>query len=313
MAFTFTEIDAHVRAKYIPTLVDQVFITDPFLLKMLSQNQVKFDSGVDIRQPVIIGKLNGGAYKGLDKFNISAIETDNMAKWEWKGVYVNVTLTGDDLDKVEGDEKIISLVQSKMENARMTMNDMLSTMLFGTATSTDKEFEGLTTALDSGTYATYGNISKSDVPEWISGGDQGPNTTGGAATLSMIKKSMGYATFGTEKPDLIITTQTIYDSLWAQVQPYQRKLSESTTLGKFGYSGIQIDDCQILVDRHCPSGYVYGLNTKYWKLIIHKKKAFKWTDEKVPIDADAYVRQLLVKGNFICTSRRMQFLITNVT
>ena len=192
----------------------------------------------------------------------------------------------------------------------MTMNDMLSTMLFGDGTgNSSKDFEGLTNAMNSTTYTTYGTLAVADVPEWIAS----VNTTGGAVTLSMIKTAIGNVTYGTERPDLIITTQGVYDSLWAQCQPYQRKLSENTTLGKFGFTGLQVDDTQIITDRHCPSGYVYGINTKYWKLIIHKKKAFKWTEEKSPIDADAYVRQLLLKGNFICTSRRMQFLITNVT
>jgi hypothetical protein len=89
MALTYTEIDAHVRSKYIPTLVDQVFVTDPFLLKMLAQNKVQFDSGKSILQPIIIGKLNGGSYKGLEKFNITQIETDTMAEWEWKNNYVS--------------------------------------------------------------------------------------------------------------------------------------------------------------------------------------------------------------------------------
>jgi hypothetical protein len=225
-----------------------------------------------------------------------------------------VTITGDEIDKVEGDEKIISLVESRMKNAKMTMNDMLSTMLYGDGTGNNsKDMDGLLNAIDSTTYTTYGGISTTDVPEWTCNGNNGPNTTGGAVTLSMIKNAIGQCTYGTDKPDLIVTTQTVYDSLWAQVQPFQRKLSEATTLGKFGYSGIQVDDTQILVDRHCPSGYVFGLNTEYWKFFIHTKKNFKWTDNKVPIDADAYVRQLLLKGNFICTSRRMQFLITNVS
>jgi hypothetical protein len=202
-----------------------------------------------------------------------------------------------------------------MENARMTMNDMLSTQLFGDGTGNgSRDFEGLLNACDSSTYATYGKISTTDVPEWVTAGiGNGPNTTGGAVTLSMIKTEIGKCTWGTEKPDLILTTQTVYDSLWAQCQPYQRKLSENTTLGKFGFTGIQIDDTQIMTDRHCQSGYAYGLNTKYWKMIIHKKKAFKWTEEKVPIDADGYVRQMLLKGNFICTSRRMNFLMTGLS
>ena len=50
-----------------------------------------------------------------------------------------------------------------------------------------------------------------------------------------------------------------------------------------------------------------------FKFIIHKKRNFTWTEDKNLIDADAYVRQLLFAGNFICTSRRYHFKASSLT
>ena len=124
---------------------------------------------------------------------------------------------------------------------------------------------------------------------------------------------MGDAQYGTEVPDLCFTTQDIYDALWAQVQPSQRALNDNTVLARVGFKGIEIDGMQILVDRHCPSGYMFGLNTDYFKFVIHKKKNFVWTENKKLIDADAYVRQLLVKGNIFTSARRYHFKASGLT
>ena len=43
--------------------------------------------------------------------------------------------------------------------------------------------------------------------------------------MPFINSLMGTASAGgAEKPDLLITTQTLWDALWTRVQPQQRKL-----------------------------------------------------------------------------------------
>ena len=58
---------------------------------------------------------------------------------------------------------------------------------------------------------------------------------------------------------------------------------------------------------------MYGINTDYFKFVVHKKKNFVWTENKSLIDADAYVRQLLFKGNLICTARRYHYKAYGLT
>ena len=81
MAVPFTDMDTAVRSKYIPTLIEQIFIAHPFLTRILSKNKVIFDSGANIRQPVIYGRLKGGSYSGMDPFDITLTETQTMAQW----------------------------------------------------------------------------------------------------------------------------------------------------------------------------------------------------------------------------------------
>ena len=318
MALTYDQIDAHVRSKYIPVLVDNVFTGNPVLTKLMSKNKIMFDSGKSIRVPILYGKKKAGSYSGMDRFDITPVQTRTVAEWNWKAVYANVTIVGDDVDMVEGDEKIIGLVENEIKEAELTLKDFISDMLYKDGTGNNsKDFDGLDNAIG---LSSYGGISPADVGDTAYSGAYTGGTwsscvdsTGGACTLSRIKGLIGNCTYGTEVPDLIITTQTLYDTLWAQVQPQQRYLNPNTPLAKVGWSGIQIDGTQIVVDRHCPSGYMYGLNTDYFKFVIHKKKNFKWTGNKELLDADAYVRQLLLKANLLTTARRYHFKASSLT
>ncbi len=212
----------------------------------------------------------------------------------------------------EGDEKIIGLLQSRMEVASMTMNELLSQMIFGDGTgNSGKDFDGLLDAVDDGTnYDSYGGISRSENPWWRAKVD----STGGAITLDAINEMIGACTIGTKKPDLIITTQTLYDKVWARVQPSQRFLDAKSPLAHVGFSGINFNGhADLIVDNHCPEGYMFFLNTDFWKLVLNRNMNFSWTAEKQPTNQAAYVRQLLTMGNLICTQPRVQGVLKNLS
>lgn len=312
MALTYDDLDAAVKKKFLPTLIDQVFIANPLLVRLLAKEKVVFNSGLKIAQPVIYGQLAGGSYWGLDTFDISYKETQTYGEWSWKACYVNVTIPGTSLAISEGDEKIMGLLQSKMETASMTMNELLSTMIFGDGTgNSNKDFDGLRNAIDDGTsYPNYGGIDRTTNSWWNAKMD----TTGGAVTLDAIQSMIGACTIGNKRPDLAITTQAIFDTIWARVQPYQRLTNDKTDVANVGFPTIRFNNhMDIVVDNHCPAGTIYILNTDYWKLVINANKNFSWTPPKTAPDIDAYVRQLLVMGNLICTQPRVQGVMSNLS
>ena len=283
----------------------QIFIGNAILTKLMAKSQIVFDSGLKIAQPVVYGKLASGSYWGMDPFDISYKETQTYAEWSWKGHWVNVTIPQTDLAITEGDEKIIGLLASKMETATMTAHDDLATMFFSDGTGNgSKDLDGLLNGIDSGTlYATYGGISRTTNGWWKAQLD----STGGAVTIDAVNTMLGSCTIAQKKPDLCFTTQTLYDKLWARVQPQQRFLDSKSALAQVGFTGINFNGhCEIIVDNHCPAGYMFFLNTDYWKLVLNRKRNFYWTNEKTPPDADAYVRQMLTLGNLICNQPRVQ-------
>ena len=75
MALTYADLDAAVRKKFLPTLIEQIFIANALLVKMMAKSQIIFDSGLKIAQPVLYGQLAGGSYRGLDTFDTSYKQT----------------------------------------------------------------------------------------------------------------------------------------------------------------------------------------------------------------------------------------------
>jgi hypothetical protein len=249
----------------------------------------------------------------MDTFDIGYRQTTTYAEWNWKSHYVDVTIPSDDLAKTEGDEKIIGLLASKMEIAVMTAYDDFATMMFGDGTGNGgKDWDGLLNGVDDGAlYPTYGGLSRTtDAPWWKAQLD----STGGAVTIDAINAMIGLCTIAQKKPDMAFTTQTIYDKIWSRVQPQQRFLDSKSALAQVGFSGINFNGhCEIIVDNHCPSGSIFFLNSEYWKLVLNRKRNFYWTAEKTPIDADAYVRQLITMGNLLCIQPRVQGQMTGLT
>jgi len=84
MELTYNELDAHVRDKYIPVLMDEFYYSTPLMAQLMNKNKVIYDSGQKIDIPVLYGDLPNGWYEGLDTFDISMVETTTLAKFDWK-------------------------------------------------------------------------------------------------------------------------------------------------------------------------------------------------------------------------------------
>lgn len=97
-------------------------------------------------------------------------------------------------------------------------------------------------------------------------------------------------------------------------QPQQRgNLDNTPALAHAGFTGIAFNQATIVVDNHCPSGYAFFLNTDYWKMVVHRKRDMVWTEKKVPLNQDAYVRQLLFAGALCCVAPRWQGYISSIS
>lgn len=304
--------------KRLDGLIDQFFKANPLTARLLQKGKIVVDGGKDVRQRIIYARKPGGSYSGLDTFDTSQKETRTEMVFGWKQYYVDITIDGLSLLKNSGAEQISDLVQDEMDEAEMAAPDIIGDDLFldGSGNS-GKAITGLRTALDDGTtYASYGGITRVSTlgtPGYAVRGNV--STTATTFSLGAMNTAMGLATIGNRKPDLIITTQTIWNKWWERAQPAQRFGPGDTrgSLASIGFSSVEFNGAEVVVDGHAPSGYVLMLNTDYVKMVQHSKRLWEPTGWKYPTNQDAAIQQILWAGELVVTSPRLQYLLTSVS
>jgi hypothetical protein len=132
--------------------------------------------------------------------------------------------------------------------------------------------------------------------------------------MAGMQTAYGSSWFGNEHIDLIVTTQTIWDIIWAKIQPQQRFMEESTDVAKIGFQSMRWLGASITVDQYCPSGLIHGLNTKYIQLWISTlpKYQFGFSGFKEAQNTDDVAGQYLFSGNILVPAPRLFFTLTGV-
>ena len=305
-------------AKRLPGLIDGFFKANPLAARLLQKNNIKEDGGKDIRQRIIYTRKPGGSYQGLDTFDTSKKESRTEMVFNWKQYYVDVTIDGLSMLQNAGDSQISDLVQDEMDEAEMSAPDYIGEDVFGDGSGNGgKAITGLRAALDDGTtYATYGGITRSSTANTPGLAVKGNvSTTATTFSLSQMNTYFGTAVIGNRKPDLIVTTQTLWNKWWERAQPAQRfgPGDSRGMLASIGFSTIEFNGAEVVVDGHCPASSVHFLNTDFIKMVIHSKRMWEPTGWKYPTNQDAAIQQLLWAGELVVQSPRLQYLATAVS
>ncbi len=306
--------------RFLPGVVDNVYNSNPLFVRLASKNRIMLDGGMDVRQPFIYAKKEGGSYRGQDVLNTARKKTKSSLIFDWKQYYANIVLDGLTELQNAGAGKVIDLMDIEMEEAQMKLRDDLGTDLFGDGTGNDsKAITGLTAVCDDNTnVTTYGGVSRSGGDDIATAVIAQYDGTGGALSLALLQTSaggFGACTIEPEKPDLIITTQAIWDKIWARVQPSQRYPQGAgfDDLAKVGFRTIDFNGAAVVVDSHCQANRVYFLNTNYIKLVVHTNRNFVFSGWRVPSDQDSRVGYIFFAGEVVCSAPRLQGQIRNVT
>jgi hypothetical protein len=299
-------------------LIDQFFDSNPLAARLLQQDRITVEGGRDIRQRIIYTNKPGGSYRGLDPFDTSQKESRTEMRFDWKQYYINITVDGLSLLQNSGPEQIADLVSDEMDEAEISGPDYIGTDVFGDGTGNGgKAITGLRAALDDGTtYGTYGGITRSSTTGTAGYAVRGNvNTTAVSFSLPQTNTYFQQATIGKQKPNLIITTQALWNKFWERSQPAQRFSAGSTSnnMASIGFDTVVFNGADVVEDSHCPSSHIYFLNTNWLKMVVHSKRMWTPTGWKYPTNQDAAIQQLLWAGELVCRSPRLQSLATSVT
>lgn len=293
---------------YRPEIIDNFFLSNALMVRLRTKNKVLWKGGREIQFRFIYDKLGGGSYGQGDPFDITLREFMTYARLPWKRNYVPMTMDGLEDAENSGAHEIIDYTATLKEVAKMTLDDNTGHQIYGDGTGNEqKDLDGFKIAVnDTG---TYGGITR---------GSEGPgkaissfiNRAGGPFSFSMVNSALGKATIGRQRPDLITTTQEIWDKAADRSQASERNRAED--LREVGMESIRIYGADMVVDQHCPDGEMHLHNTNFIEYWVMNGNDFRLRGPFDLHNMDAWTAQYVVYSNLVVKSPRLQTRVENV-
>jgi hypothetical protein len=316
MAFGNTDFDALISTtlkKYRPKLEDNIFSDLPLLFWLREGDRIdRVDGGEQLVEPLVgADNSTAGSYAGYDSLSTTPQEGITAAVYDWRQFAVTVAISGIEEAKNNGESRVISLLQAKIEQAEDTAAEDLNTMFYADGTgNSSKDWLGLEHFVpDTAATLTVGGIdrSSSDNAWWRANVE----STTEALTIARMSTMYNDCSKGRSKykPDFIPTTQGLWEKYESLLQPQLRY--QDTKMADAGFQSLVYRTAPVVWDEACTSTNMYFLTSKVLKLKVHTDVWFKPTPFEKPHGQDARYSQILSYGNLVSRANRNLGKLTN--
>ena len=298
-------------ANYRAQLTDNVFTARPLTYFLMDKGRIRMvDGGTKIVEPLIYGQ-NGtvASYSGYDTISLTAQDGMSAAEFDWKQYAASIAISGIEEAKNNGEAAIINLLEAKIMQAEESMREGFNQMFFADGTgNSGKNWNGLANLVESGNTVGGINSASGQGNDWWRSYEE---NTAGALTLAQMATAYNSVSVGNDHPDMILTTQTLYEKYEALLQPQLRYTDTKTA--DAGFQNLLFKAAPVTYDVHCTSGVVYFLNSKYLTLVGHSGKWFQQTEFVRPENLDARYALIMCYGNLTVRNRAKQGKLTAKT
>lgn len=315
----------NVRAKF----TDNIFRKRPLLEHLLSNGRVRIvDGGISIVEPLLYVEGNADTYGEWDLITVTPVNTLTAAQFPWKQFYATIAISGLEEAQNSGRNARINLVEAKVKQAEQTLRSKLSKMLYGTYSSATpaNDFYSLATVIDATT--PVGGIDPATEAWWAS-----YEAAVGAVDAAGLETAMRTAVMttsdnGSDEIDAIFTDPATYAFYESTLTPQVRYTD--TSKANLGFRNLLFENAPVMWDADCPAGTMYGINSEYVSLAIHRDRNFEqspFTDNLAGSVAgesgagvgsasatalDARVSFITTYGNLTTNNRRRLFKLTGI-
>lgn len=298
-------------ANYRPQLTDNIFTARPLTYFLMDKGRIRMqDGGTKIVEPLVYGQ-NGtvSSYSGYDTISLTAQEGISAAEYDWKQYAASIAISGIEEAKNNGEAAILNLLEAKIMQAEESMKEGFNQMFFGDGTgNSGKNWLGLGALVESGNTVGGINSAAGQGNDWWRSYEE---NTAGALTLAQMATAYNSVSNGNDHPDMILTTQTLFEKYESLLQPQLRYTDTKTA--NAGFQNLLFKAAPVAYDVHCTAGVVYFLNSKYLTLVGHSGKWFAQTDFVRPENLDARYALIMCYGNLTCRNRARQGKLTAKT
>ena len=298
-------------ANYRDKLTNNVFTARPLTYWLSDKGRIRMETGgTKIVEQLIYGQNSTVAsYSGYETLSLTPQEGISAAEYDWKQYGASIAISGIEEAKNNGEHAIINLLEAKIMQAEESMREGFNQMFFSDGTgNSGKNWNGLGNLVESGNTVGGINSATGQGNDWWRSYEE---NTAGALTLLQMATAYNSVSVGNDHPDVILTTQTLFEKYESLLQPQLRYTDTKTA--DAGFQNLLFKSAPIMYDVHAPVGTMFFLNSKYLKLVGHSDKWFAQTDFVRPENQDARFALIMCYGNLVCSNRAKQGKLTAKT
>jgi hypothetical protein len=315
MALTFEELEAITNDYFMldgGKAVD-IYFYDSFLLNYLMKQQKGIwerpNGGEKIRIPLEYDGQEAEFYSRGDTVSSDDRESINAAYFEWKHAYGNATIYRIDQLKNSGEYAEVQLVSQRVGGAQKSLTKLLSGSIYDDAAGAGNRLTGLKALCSESSAVAYGGIAEDDLvaadgtKPW-----EGKRTTSAVTlTLPNVRTARTAAKIrdgAAGKPDLMVTTETNFNTLVDILQVQQRFTNGKATV-EAGFTGILLEGMEVFPDDYCPTSTGLWINSKHIGFAVHQQGYMmrtKW--EKIADSPEDKTMKIYFDGNMVCNNRK---------
>lgn len=307
------------RRRIMPTVIDNTYRSNPLFFRLYAAKRI-VPGGTQIEVPAMYQELQtGGPYSGYEVLNVAPSDTVKNLAFGWKQHFVNVTVDGSTLIKVDSPESIANFLKLYFKQAQMQMAENLGVGIMSDGTNV-KEITGLEAAVDDGgVAASYGGLTRAS-NTWLNSQD---DSTSAVLTLPVLQNLWSNVQEGAHTPTLILSRKEQYNRYWNLLQAGQNYPIQPTgsdeLLGSAGFTNLLFNNVPWTIDSHVFDGpnstnsAILMLNEEFIELIVSPRADMYLQDFQRPVNQDAMVALILWAGNLVVANTARQGKLTNIS
>ena len=311
-------------------IADNVTSNNALLMRLKQRGNIKtFSGGSSIYQELSFASNgNAGWYAGYEALPIAAQDVVSSAEYMIKQAACPVTISGLEQLQNAGKERIIDLIDSRMDVAESSMANLIASGLYSDGSAAGgKQIDGLLQQVS--TTPAVGSPGSINRATWLFWRNQyfRCTTTGGAAmsasnVQTYFNRMWSSLVRGSDRPDLIMVDNVTWSFYMASLQAIQRFTGTDTA--KLGFVSVKYMDADVVLDggmqinwtssgaagtapNSVPATSAYFLNTKYLFYRPHAARNMVPLSpgQRYSVNQDASTQILAWAGNL--TSSGLQF------
>lgn len=276
------------REYIIPKVFDQVTTGTPGLMTFL-QKPKEWTTGTSYKFPIKYQDTTNGGNMGIaDRLDTDRQNVRVNAEFNLKAAYKPVVVAIAETTANMGDEQIVNLLDTEFDSQAQSLMTLMAQNLW-TGKGTGNDWDSANNAAsDSTLFASYGGLSRSTYSAWS--GYYLAST--GALTLAKLATAYDAVTKGTDTPDFLCTTKSIWSTYESLLTPSVRAnfstagypkmnawggVASNAGLGADqGFVYLSFRGSAIAKDEQIPSGKFFLMNTKNFGFV-----GFNYEDENI--------------------------------